>query len=670
MIPSSEKINGSTEMSANIREFPWQTTGLGSISTWDNNLVVHVNMMLACPFPMMIWWGEEKIQLYNDACKKLSGIQHHQKSKHSLGLPAEKCWPEAWSTIKKKLEVLKTKPLGVFEEDQMIPIYKGDQLEPVYWTFSYSYLQDEKGDNAGTLIIFKETTKSNIELRNKKEKETFLLRLGDQLRGFTDIKKIETESGNALLTHFDFKEIGFGIMLSSEGNLIPHTKIAKNNSDILIDRLDEKSPVEYLDVNVVAEDLSYRKAKVYQTDQDSVFITKINEEQENYHYLYAVSKIDDDWDHYKKSTVAEASKRIGEFLSIAEAQNNLVVSEARYRSLFENILDAFMVIDFSFDASGRPSNYTFLTTNPAFEIQTGLKNVVGKTILEIMPEVEKEWMESYGNVAITGKPAKFEQYNNATQRHYEVFASSITDYPSQVVVVFRDITERKLETESKKKFLNVASHELKTPLTSIYSSIQLAQKMISKQKIEQASLLLEKSVTSLTKMTKIINGFLHLSNLEDPEVVINKEVFDISEFVKNFCEEARLLHPSHQFTVNSENCKNVLADKDKIRLVLQNLITNAVQYSSHHSVVNISCISMDTKVHITVEDHGIGLDDIAIKNISKKFFRVHDNPISGVSGLGLGLYICSKILKRHDSKLIIESIPGEGSKFSFSLNTI
>ncbi|QQQ29094.1 hypothetical protein [Chryseobacterium indoltheticum] len=137
-------------------------------------------------------------------------------------------------------------------------------------------------------------------------------------------------------------------MRSSAVKLIPHTKIVRNNSDILIDTFDEKSPIEYLDVIVVAEDFSYRKAKVYQTDRDSVFITKINEEQEHYRYLYVVSKIDDDWDKYKKSTVAEESKRIGEFLSIAEAQNNLVVSEARYRSLFEDILDAFMVIEFFF----------------------------------------------------------------------------------------------------------------------------------------------------------------------------------------------------------------------------------------------------------------------------------------------------------------------------------
>lgn len=668
MIPSSAKINGSTEMSDSIRKFPWQTTSLGSVSTWDNNLIVHINMILACPFPMMIWWGEEKIQFYNDACKKLSSIQNHQKSKQSLGQPAEKCWPEAWDTIKKKLEVLKSEPLGVFEEDQMIPLYKGDQLEPVYWTFSYSHLQDKKGDNAGTLIIFKETTHTTSELRNKKEKENFLLRLSDQLQGINDKKTIETESGTTLLTHYNFKEIGFASMLTNGGKLLPHTKIVKNNSDILIDNFDEKSSVEYLPVSTVAKDLSYKNVKVYQSEQDSIFITKINKDEYDHQYLYAVSKIDDNWDHYKKNTIAEASKRIGEFLSIAEAQKNLIVSEARYRSLFENILDAFMVIDFSFDASGKPVNYTFLSTNPAFEIQTGLENVVGKTILEIMPEVEKEWMEGYGNVAVTGKPAKFEQYNDATKRHYEVFASSIKDYPSQVVVVFRDITEKKLETESRKKFLNVASHELKTPLTSVYASIQLAQKMISKQKIEKASSLLEKSVTSLTKMTKIINGFLHLSNLEDSEVVIKKEVFNISELLKNSFIEAKIQHSSHQFILNSDHCKNVAADKDKIRLVLQNLITNAVQYSPHKTRITLSCYDVNNKVNISIEDQGIGLDQSAIKNILKKFFRVHDNPITGVSGLGLGLYVCSKILKRHDSELNIESTPGKGSKFSFSLS--
>ncbi len=667
---SSAKISGSTEMSASIREFPWQTTSLGSVSTWDNNLIVHINMMLACPFPMMIWWGEEKIQFYNDACKKLSGIQHHQKSKESLGQPAEKCWPEAWDTIRKKLEVLKKDPLGVFEEDQLIPIYQGDQLEPVYWTFSYSHLQDEKGDNEGTLIIFKETTHTNIELRSKREKETFLLRLGDQLRGITDKKTIETESGTALLTHYNLQEIGFVNILANTVKLVPHTKVTKNNSAILIDNFDDKSCVEFLPASTVTEDISYRNEKVYQLGQYSVFITKINEDQNNHQYLYAVSKIDDSWDQYKKNTIAEASRRIGEFLTITEAQKDLILSEARYRSLFENILDAFMVIDFSFDASGKPVNYTFLSTNPAFEIQTGLENVVGKTILEIMPEVEQEWMEGYGNVAITGEPAKFEQYNDATKRHYEVFASSIKDYPSQVVVVFRDITERKLETESKKKFLNVASHELKTPLTSVYASIQLAQKMINGQKIDKASSLLEKSITSLTKMTKIINGFLHLSNLEDPEVAIKKEVFDVSELLKSSCIEAGFQHSSHQFILNSEDCKNVVADKDKIRLVLQNLITNAVQYSPQKTNITLSCISIENRINIFVEDQGIGLDNLAIKNILKKFFRVHDNPITGVSGLGLGLYVCSKILNRHDSELNIESIPGKGSKFSFSLSTI
>lgn len=670
MIQSTAKISGLTEISAKIREFPWQTTSLGSISNWDNNLIAHTNMILACPFPMMIWWGEEKIQIYNDACTKLSGIQQHQKSKHSLGQRAEQCWQEAWETIKKKLEVLKNDPLGVYEEDQIIPIYQGDQLEPIYWTFSYSNLQNVKGDNSGILIIFKETTHTNIELRNKKEKETFLLRLNDKLRGISDKKTIEIESAINLLTYCNLKEIGFANLFNNDINIVPHTKVVKSNSAIVTDNFDQKSSLEHLMVSNVIGEISESNGKVYTSEKTSVFITKVNGDRNNYEYLYAVAEIDDDWNHYKMDVIAEASKRISEFLTMAETRENLIVSEARYRSLFENILDAFMVIDFSFDASGKPVNYTFVSTNPAFEVQTGLKNVVGKTILDIMPEVEKEWMEGYGNVAVTGEPAKFEQYNDATKRYYEVFASSIKDYPTQVVVVFRDITEKKLDLESKKKFLNVASHELKTPLTSIYASIQLAQKMIKERKIDKASNLLEKSVTSLTKMTKIINGFLHLSNLEDSHVAITKEVFDVSELLENSCTEAKLQNLSHQFILNSEHCKNVVADKNKIGLVLENLITNAVQYSPRQSNITISCKSTEDKITISVEDQGVGLEETAIKNVLKKFFRVHDNPITGVSGLGLGLYVCSKILQQHDSELNIESVPGKGSKFSFTLSII
>ena len=671
MTSATTRIKGLTEMAVTIREFPWETSTLGSVSTWDNNLIIYTNMILSCPFPMMIWWGKEKIQLYNDACTKLSKIRHHEKSKQSLGKPAEQCWPEAWDTIRKKLEILESDPLGVFEEDHMIPIFQGHQLEPVYWTFSYSHLQDEKGDNAGILVVFKETTRSNVELRNKKEKERFLLSLNDVLQGINDKKTIETESAFIIVNHFDFLETGFASLSADDGILKPSTKICKSSFSVIsADQSEEEFIMSSLNPSNVIHDLSLNDYKIYTIGEYSVFISKIYQDSHCLNFIYNITKESFHWDNDNTSIITEASKRIGEFLTIAATQEKIIVSEARYRSLFDNILDAFMVIDFSFDASGKPVNYTFVSTNPAFEVQTGLTNVVGKTILEIMPEIEKEWMEGYGNVAITGEPAKFEQYNDATKRYYEVFASSIKDHPSQVVVVFRDITERKLDLESKKKFLNVASHELKTPLTSIYASIQLAQKMINAKRIDKASSLLEKSVTSLTKMTKIINGFLHLSSLEDPHEPMKKEVFDISELIENTYTEARSQHSTHQFIINSGSCKNVVADKYKIRLVLQNLITNAVQYSPQQSNITISCQSIEDKVNISVEDHGWGLDDLAIKNVSKKFFRVHDNPITGVSGLGLGLYICSKILQGHDSELNIESAPGKGSKFSFVLSTI
>lgn len=106
----------------------------------------------------------------------------------------------------------------------------------------------------------------------------------------------------------------------------------------MIDKFDQRSVVEYLSATTVTEDLSNNNEKVYRSEQGSVFFTKVSDDQKNYKYLYAVTEIEEDWDDYKKQTIAEVSKRIGEFFKIAQAQENLVFSEARYRSLFENIL--------------------------------------------------------------------------------------------------------------------------------------------------------------------------------------------------------------------------------------------------------------------------------------------------------------------------------------------
>ena len=139
-----------------IREFDWSTTLLGTPDNWPQSLLTTVSIILNSRFPMFLWWGPELIQFYNDAYRPSFG----KDGKHplALGQRGQDCWPEAWSVIKPMIDDVLNTGKATWSEDQLIPIYRNNKLENVYWTFSHSRVIDETGHPAGVLVICSETT--------------------------------------------------------------------------------------------------------------------------------------------------------------------------------------------------------------------------------------------------------------------------------------------------------------------------------------------------------------------------------------------------------------------------------------------------------------------------------------------------------------------------------
>ena len=152
-----------------------------------------------------------------------------------------------------------------------------------------------------------------------------------------------------------------------------------------------------------------------------------------------------------KVKVAEQDFVLVSMVDITErvrAGEELQASEERYRLLFEEMTSAFALHKMIFDESGKPCDYEFLQVNPAFEKLTGLSagDVVGRRVLEVLPDIELSWIARYGNVVLTGEPLRFEDYNRPLDKHFEVRAFKAG--PGQFAVVFQDITERKLAAEA------------------------------------------------------------------------------------------------------------------------------------------------------------------------------------------------------------------------------
>ena len=145
----------------------------------------------------------------------------------------------------------------------------------------------------------------------------------------------------------------------------------------------------------------------------------------------------------KNSDSNAAAERI-ETQSAAQTPEAAQESEARYRTLFETLIEGFCTIEMIFDASGKPVDYRFLEINPAFEKQTGLHNAQGKLMRDLAPNHEAHWFELYGKVALTGEPVHFENEAKALGRHYDVRAYRAGGPDSRkVAILFNDITEQK-----------------------------------------------------------------------------------------------------------------------------------------------------------------------------------------------------------------------------------
>jgi len=168
----------------------------------------------------------------------------------------------------------------------------------------------------------------------------------------------------------------------------------------------------------------------------------------------------------------------------------------------------------------------------------------------------------------------------------------------------------------------------------------------------------------------MINGFLNVSRLESGRIQMDFQPFDLALLVTELDEEAKASIFSHQivFAPIAETWVN--ADREKISQVFNNLISNATKYAQAGTAVHVSCNIVDGNVLVSVRDEGIGINKNDLPRLFERYYRVQETEMSHISGFGIGLYLCSEIVKMHGGQIWAESEPGKGSTFYFSLPVI
>lgn len=223
--------------------------------------------------------------------------------------------------------------------------------------------------------------------------------------------------------------------------------------------------------------------------------------------------------------------------------------------------------------------------------------------------------------------------------------------------------ERELN-ELKNRFVSTASHEFRTPLSSILSSASLIEHYTTTETNDKRLKHINRIKSSVQNLTQILNDFLSISKFEEGKIEQKKHIFDLSNAVNTAIEEVNVFAKEGQkFDYqHTEGISVIFSDIQSLKNVLINLLSNAIKYSPTHSTIYIRSWVDENTIHISVKDEGIGIPIDQQKYLFTRFFRA-DNATS-VQGTGLGLYIVKRYLENLDGEIDFNSELNKGTTFN------
>lgn len=367
-------------------------------------------------------------------------------------------------------------------------------------------------------------------------------------------------------------------------------------------------------------------------------------------------------------------------------------SEAGFKALFEYATIGILVI--SHDGQ-------IQLANPCVEKLFGYDNdeLIGQKLEVLIPESFRKRHESHREgffdrpkaramgsgldlfaVKKSGEEFPVEislgHYMLDNERLAVAFVTDITErrkYNEQLELKVRERTleltqmlEREKElNEIKSRFVSMASHEFRTPLSAILSSVSLVETYTKREDEEKRLKHVERIKSSVKNLTDILNNFLSLDKLEQGKVEMTKEQFDLKEYAMDIIEDVKgMLKPGQEIICQHFGEQQTIQDKKILRNVMLNLLSNAIKYSEEGQSIHVQCRVNPFAVEISVKDNGIGIPEEEQKNLFGKFYRAR-NAVNH-QGTGLGLNIVKRYIDLLDGDIRFTSHPNEGTEFTIS----
>jgi PAS domain S-box-containing protein len=329
----------------------------------------------------------------------------------------------------------------------------------------------------------------------------------------------------------------------------------------------------------------------------------------------------------------------------------------------------------------RDLKYVFVEGQELFRYRLTSENLMGTSYLDRLPEDVRAEIEPHLRRVFDGEDLSFEV--NTRGESYLLNAVGLPDSSGelhQILVVEQNMTTQKkaqervseaLEKERelnelKSRFVSMASHEFRTPLSTILTSVSLLKKYNEPENADKRMKHLQRIHSSVQNLTNILNDFLSLDKLEEGRIQAKPDNLEIDKLLGDLVEEMEThCKTGQRIELTTDNACGVYSDEHILRNVVLNLLSNAIKYSPEHSSIDVRCKKSDRGVTVSVTDRGIGIPLEEQEHLFSRFFRA-SNAIN-IQGTGLGLHIVKRYTDLLKGELSFESIPGTGTTFTFTV---
>lgn len=369
------------------------------------------------------------------------------------------------------------------------------------------------------------------------------------------------------------------------------------------------------------------------------------------------------------------------FIPIKDKKNKVIsvhriVHDISHRKKMENTMSYLSeIVQLSTDAIiGEDLNGNITAWNKGAEKMFGYKakEVIGKNIWIIVPKERRLYQRRALDNVRVGPHDSWRKRKNG-----EIFPVSVNHSVIKsdgkiigVATINRDISKERELSKRKDEFVSIASHELKTPVTSLKAYVQILINRLEYLNDRASLEFVKKMRDQVNRINTLVSDLLDVTKIESGQLILTRDYFYIDSMVEEVIKEIQSFTFNSHNLIFSKRCGiKVKGDRFRLSQVLINLLTNAIKNSPPNSKIIISCEKKKENITVSIRDFGVGIPEKDLKRIFERFFQVRDGKTKRISGTGLGLYIASQIIKRHGGEMRVKSQEGKGTTFYFTLKT-